>query len=456
METARSSMSLFAWRQGVSSPLRLRLPRTPYDRAPDSCRLGRQWHRSTLLPLSLVDPGGGAIPRTLVVVQRVYPPLVWCSLSNGTSLMQTLRAHRATQNAATAHTEKAQTEVAARITAQERERCRTLLAETPAQELGPVQRAYARLQADAGASQGSGEDLSPAQRAALDRLVAERQAQMQAQCEAELGQAETGPEASEVMVTKAVPVQTLLLGEVRHRHRRSGTSGAPTQALCTIWRPGEEMGGVREGSIFSALGLEPRPRRGAANPEARAGLEVQTGRGTRWSLVAHDRTALPPSLEAAAAPRRAWSLACVPRGDAGEVDTAGFCLCVGPVVALGHAAQASQWAFFVDASCPAQSGDHTHPPPWLLAVRLEGAVQGMDWLDPGTHAGAVLELRDVVVGAVDADSRVQQVVADKHSSISPRDPKPDGSACDIQAFVQANLDLIAGLQCRAACLLGEG
>lgn len=35
------------------------------------------------------------------------------------------------------------------------------------------------------------------------------------------------------MVTKAVPVQTLLLGEVRHRHRRSGTSGAPTQALCT-------------------------------------------------------------------------------------------------------------------------------------------------------------------------------------------------------------------------------
>lgn len=195
METARSSMSLFAWRQGVSSPLRLRLPRTPYDRAPDSCRLGRQWHRSTLLPLSLVDPGGGAIPRTLVVVQRwapskglqawvagtcppvygavppctavgwmaawmrvllvtsnliiwsrtpsptwhqlvrhippppvpavpsppshyitanqtphpirrVYPPLVWCSLSNGTSLMQTLRAHRATQNAATAHTEK--------------------------------------------------------------------------------------------------------------------------------------------------------------------------------------------------------------------------------------------------------------------------------------------------------------------------------------------------------------
>lgn len=88
--------------------------------------------------------------------------------------------------------------MAARITAQERERCRTLLAETPAQELGPVQRAYARLQADAGASQGSGEDLSPAQRAALDRLVAERQAQMQAQCEAELGQAETGPEASEV------------------------------------------------------------------------------------------------------------------------------------------------------------------------------------------------------------------------------------------------------------------
>lgn len=105
----------------------------------------------------------------------------------------------------------------------------------------------------------------------------------------------------------------------------------------SIWRPGEEMGGVREGSIFSALGLEPRPRRGAANPEARAGLEVQTGRGTRWSLVAHDRTALPPSLEAAAAPRRAWSLACVPRGDAGEVDTAGFCLCVGPVVALGEA-----------------------------------------------------------------------------------------------------------------------
>lgn len=91
-----------------------------------------------------------------------------------------------------------------------------------------------------------------------------------------------------------------------------------------------------------------------------------------------------------------------------------------PTPSTGHAAQASQWAFFVDASCPAQSGDHTHPPPWLLAVRLEGAVQGMDWLDPGTHAGAVLELRDVVVGAVDADSRVQQVVADKHSSISPR------------------------------------
>jgi breast cancer 2 susceptibility protein len=73
----------------------LRLTANNARPAPPGARLGRQPHRSTLVPLSGVRPSGGVVPQTLVVVLRAYPTLVWCKLPSGVAVWQTERAHAA-------------------------------------------------------------------------------------------------------------------------------------------------------------------------------------------------------------------------------------------------------------------------------------------------------------------------------------------------------------------------
>lgn len=186
----------------------------------------------------------------------------------------------------------------------------------------------------------------------------------------------------------------------------------------SVWRPPLELSDVREGQVFTVLGLEPRAARGEA--AARAVMELQSSRGTTWTPLEAPAPNTSP-LRVHARPRLPWTLAQAPHAGlpSSDVDLEeAVVLRVGPAPDRGSPGPAAQWLFLADPSCAAgPPGVGADPRPWLLAVRLEGPARGMDWMDPGEHEGAVLQLRDLLLGHVDLHCRVQQAVADRHSSV---------------------------------------
>ena len=62
---------------------------------PHSTQLGRPPHRTVLVPLPCVKPGGGVVPRMVVLLQRKYPPYNWQRTSDGHAAVLTPKAHAA-------------------------------------------------------------------------------------------------------------------------------------------------------------------------------------------------------------------------------------------------------------------------------------------------------------------------------------------------------------------------
>ena len=72
---------------------------------PDA-KLGWTPYQSVVVPLTAVKPGGGLVPRTIVLVRRRYPPLYWDTLTDRRHLRRTPRAKAGADRIAEAHAEK--------------------------------------------------------------------------------------------------------------------------------------------------------------------------------------------------------------------------------------------------------------------------------------------------------------------------------------------------------------
>ncbi len=69
-------------------------------------KLGWTPYQSVVVPLTAVKPGGGLLPRTIVLVQRRYAALYWDTLSDGRHIRRTPRAKAGADRIAEAHAEK--------------------------------------------------------------------------------------------------------------------------------------------------------------------------------------------------------------------------------------------------------------------------------------------------------------------------------------------------------------
>lgn len=58
------------------------------------------WHKSqrTFVPVHCLQPEGGPVPCTLLVVQRKYPLMMWERLPSGVPITRSQQAYRAAQN----------------------------------------------------------------------------------------------------------------------------------------------------------------------------------------------------------------------------------------------------------------------------------------------------------------------------------------------------------------------
>lgn len=75
-------------------------------RVDPGAKLGWTPYQSVVVPLTAVKPGGGLLPRTMVLVQRRYPPLYWDALADGRHIRRTPRARAGADRIAEAQAEK--------------------------------------------------------------------------------------------------------------------------------------------------------------------------------------------------------------------------------------------------------------------------------------------------------------------------------------------------------------
>ena len=66
---------------------------TVQRRACPNSKLGQQQHRSVHLPLTGINPAGGPVPQTNVVIQRKGPMLMWARGPDGSAFTRTQKAY---------------------------------------------------------------------------------------------------------------------------------------------------------------------------------------------------------------------------------------------------------------------------------------------------------------------------------------------------------------------------
>ncbi|GAB4823428.1 hypothetical protein N2152v2_010474 [Parachlorella kessleri] len=136
-------------------------------------KLGWQKHRSCIVPLGSVHHEGGLIPRTLLVVHRKYPQLMWVKLPSGIDMYQTQRHFQAAQRRADDDISKMKAFVDSEIQEAEKALCQRWLARGR-KERGPLtstERQYAQMVTQPGNEDEVFQRLSPTEVDALRRHV---------------------------------------------------------------------------------------------------------------------------------------------------------------------------------------------------------------------------------------------------------------------------------------------
>jgi hypothetical protein len=236
----------------------------------------------------------------------------------------------------------------------------------------------------------------------------------------------------------------------------------PRCLRCRIWRP---AGDIREGGVYRVGALEALKPSDSGGGRLHDGLlPLRTSRHSRWEHLPGP----PPALASVAFPRAAPPLGGLPalaagggpRGRAAVFDFAGVLLGAGQVY---RAADYShfQWVFLGDHTCGAPGegegegeGEAAWDPaaPWLLAVRLQGGQEAVDWVDPQADAGRAFCLRDLELRGADDARRLWQAEGGQCSAVARGGRR--GTAAEAAAWAAANPGAVERLRSRVAALLG--
>lgn len=96
--------------------------------------------------------------------------------------------------------------------------------------------------------------------------------------------------------------------------------------------------------------------------------------------------------------------------------------------------------------------------PWLLAVKLQGPEQAINWLSETEDSGAVVSFRDLELGGADETSRLWQAVGGMHTAVSVMNHRAvrggaNGAEETNAAWVEENPELLDSLRVRVAALM---
>lgn len=406
---------------------------------PYSTKLGRQDHLSTFLPLAAVHPRGGIVPQTLVVVLRRYPRLMWTKLPSGVSTFQTLRAQAAAERRLHEEITQATSTAAADVQAAEQRRCKEWLERGKPGGMTQVDRWYATMVT--GDADEFIRSLNQGDRDTLERYTAARRSELDAETH-RAAKAALAADVPAALGAGSKEAALLLVGEIAHEGTRAGRDVAhaqrpPATALVTVWRPSDDLAGMKEGEVYAVAGLEPnRDNRGQGGggggapapvllPDAV--LQLEAGPRCQWRKIATSIAELPKTLAGHAMPRAVPTLAglgavasaaatCLDGHRAAAFDFNGIVLKVGPVYQNIENIQYPQyqWIFLADHSLGQDEASAMQG--WLLAVRLQGPQDAVSWLDPGDE-GTTVVLHDLELLGRDDGPRMWRAAGGKHSAV---------------------------------------
>jgi hypothetical protein len=205
------------------------------------------------------------------------------------------------------------------------------------------------------------------------------------------------------------------------------------------------------------------PTAAATTPASHPHPLPQAGKHTQWQLLGR-AAALAPEFASAYAPRRALQLgglASAQLAPQQDFDFTGLVLHVGPRVQAERGGL-SQWVFLADGSVAGggEAGGQAGQQPYLLAVRLQGQAECVDFLEPSRALGSVLSLRNLVLENRDEPNRLWAAVAGDTAAVATV-AAPGGGAGRRQApqegllgWARANAALVQQLQRRILELVG--
>ncbi|BDA43385.1 probable breast cancer type 2 susceptibility protein homolog at C-terminar half [Coccomyxa sp. Obi] len=403
--------------------------------------LGWTANRSVIVPLGAVRPGGGAVPRTCIVVQRCYPPLYRDCTSDGQFLRRTSRAKAAADRALEGGLQQAEEAVAFMVATEEREHCRQIIGDakegcsTPKGAL-----TYARaLMAEEGLA-NSARSFSAEDQADHDRYQNMRQQAMQARREEIL---QAGLPACGVRVERSIRQISFLVSAVIHREACGDVEQASqTRAVIEVSNPDEDLERITEGSAWAVSDL-------AAPDMHRGTLLLRTTARSHWQRL--DLHSSPQILAHAYKARQVVQLQCLaqqqPRND---FDFHGIVLGAGEKQHVGK--QVSQWVFVADESCAQGSS--------ILAVHLQAQPEAVDFLDDAKDSNCVITLMNLHMGDYDTTNCLWRAEGNESTAISLQtikaaasSSKPSSRVQQLASWAQGATPLLSSLRQRVQQLL---
>ncbi|KAK9856131.1 hypothetical protein WJX84_010763, partial [Apatococcus fuscideae] len=415
-------------------------------RATLSSKLGQQRQRSVHLPLTAIDPAGGMVPQTDVVIQRKGPVLIWARAPDGSSYTTTQKGHAQALGRQEAHACQVSETVAAELQGEEAARCRRALTPLGKRKAAAGEELYAQALLSEGNGAGLGR-LTDQQQHQLESFKEKRKAEMEAQQQKMLSQRlGAGGQAA------GSPVMRLLVAPVIHKDVHPEKIIHAPWSVIRIWRPTDDIMHLSEGDVYSVSGLIPVERSG----RGRTPLELSSGRTTCWER----QQPTPASCLRWAFQPRVWlQLEQVLQQMPGSyIDCFGMAI---GATAIQHPEHhtAQQFVFLVDQSVQRLNLQSKPKNDWMLGIRLTKSGDIMGFLELPNQSTAFCWFKSLRLSHFDMQNCICNLEVDSLTTggvykAPPRDQHlTDQKMQDLLAWSQAEEVLMQKLQGRVSSLI---
>ena len=389
-------------------------------------KLGAQREIHPITPLSCINDRGGKVPRTVVSVLRVFPPMVWSKLPSGVSTFQLAAKAGKAEAALEGELERIFSQVKNEIEEEDLKICKSWLDEGKTGGIKHIQRLYASMVVS-GDDQFA-EGLNTQDKIDLQEFLMEHRAEMDEERKRRVREV-LGSEVPAAAGAKSTPCRTLLVGEVsfgssefvgktfKQPMEYLRPDEYPSMSLLTVW---DSDVVVREGDVLSVSALESFDRM----------ISSQAHQGPFLGALKHLKTTKTSHIEVMSADcvpteRVVWSAQPV-RSEGGNGRTmtthtlvkardrgamvpnmfdvdAVVVLC--SPVHLEESCYFRQWVFAIDYVDEENDGQ-AHP--WVLAIKLSGPQDAIKWFEPNA-GGFISHFGNVSLMAYDAEQRFVQL-----------------------------------------------